>query len=345
MIDNGDGNDDDDEDDDDDDDDNDDGSSVGEEREFTDRKFCGSNPTSASQLPLSRPGQPGSIPAVAPPVAWCPVASGFLHLFGKKELLFLSLDLKGLWGVSLYGCETWPVRETELRRLHVFHYHCPGTIAHVGWCWQIHDEATRKRVFGCVPSTRSCVGWHTYCVCRVIVCRRECCFLCPIQGCGSREVANSRPGKGGLRDSHCTWSDRSAVAPFRCLTAMPPEGCTRAGILPGCPSLDRGSREAEVGFEPQTFRSVNSRSNHLGYLAPTWLESYHIRLLLDANDFPVVSFYPDCLSECLEVGRKKAFAAELFIREPPIEQLQTNGQGSETLICILFIKTEYPSSP
>ncbi|KER25299.1 hypothetical protein T265_07234 [Opisthorchis viverrini] len=45
---------------------------------------------------------------------------------------------------------------------------------------------------------------------------------------------------------------------------MPPEGSTRAGILPGCPSLDR-SRVAEVGFEP---RSVNSRSTHLGHLAP-----------------------------------------------------------------------------
>ncbi|KER28290.1 hypothetical protein T265_04824 [Opisthorchis viverrini] len=42
----------------------------------------------------------------------------------------------------------------------------------------------------------------------------------------------------------------------------PLEGSTRAGILPGCPSLDRGSREAEVGFEPRTFRTVNSRSNH-----------------------------------------------------------------------------------
>ncbi|KAG5449382.1 hypothetical protein CSKR_101173 [Clonorchis sinensis] len=48
---------------------------------------------------------------------------------------------------------------------------------------------------------------------------------------------------------------------------MPPEGGTRAGMLPGCPSLDRGSREAEFGFEPRTFRSVNSRSNHLGQLA------------------------------------------------------------------------------
>ncbi|KAG5443707.1 Protein f37c4.5 [Clonorchis sinensis] len=39
---------------------------------------------------------------------------------------------------------------------------------------------------------------------------------------------------------------------------MPPEGSTRAEILPGCPSLDRGIREAEVGFEPRTFRSPGS---------------------------------------------------------------------------------------
>ncbi|KAG5442753.1 hypothetical protein CSKR_104248 [Clonorchis sinensis] len=31
---------------------------------------------------------------------------------------------------------------------------------------------------------------------------------------------------------------------------MPPERSTRAGILPGSPSLGRGSRDAEVGFEP-----------------------------------------------------------------------------------------------
>ncbi|KER24551.1 hypothetical protein T265_14400, partial [Opisthorchis viverrini] len=49
---------------------------------------------------------------------------------------------------------------------------------------------------------------------------------------------------------------RSAVAPFRCLTTMPPEGSTRTGILPVCLNLDRESREAEVGFEPRTFRSA-----------------------------------------------------------------------------------------
>ncbi|KAG5453845.1 hypothetical protein CSKR_109617 [Clonorchis sinensis] len=37
-------------------------------------------------------------------------------------------------------------------------------------------------------------------------------------------------------------------------------------------------------------------------------------------------------------SRKKAFAAELFIRETPPQKLQTIGQGSKTLICILFTK-------
>ncbi|KER27073.1 hypothetical protein T265_13883, partial [Opisthorchis viverrini] len=63
------------------------------------------------------------------------------------------------------------------------------------------------------------------------------------------------------------------VAPFRCLAAVPPERGTRAGILSGCPSLDRGSQEAVVRFEPRTFRSVNSRSNHLVRLALEWLLS------------------------------------------------------------------------
>ncbi|KAG5453770.1 Endoplasmic reticulum-Golgi intermediate compartment protein 3 [Clonorchis sinensis] len=58
------------------------------------------------------------------------------------------------------------------------------------------------------------------------------------------------------------------VTPFRCLAAMPPEGSTRTEILPGCPSLDRRSRKAEVVFKPLTFRSVNSSSNHLSHLAP-----------------------------------------------------------------------------
>ncbi|KER27413.1 hypothetical protein T265_05520 [Opisthorchis viverrini] len=39
---------------------------------------------------------------------------------------------------------------------------------------------------------------------------------------------------------------RSAVTSFRCLATIPPEGSTSAGILPGCPSLDKGSRETRI---------------------------------------------------------------------------------------------------
>ncbi|KAG5441448.1 hypothetical protein CSKR_107645 [Clonorchis sinensis] len=51
--------------------------------------------------------------------------------------------------------------------------------------------------------------------------------------------------------------DLLTLATGPCLAAMPPVGSTRAGILPGFPSLDRGSREAEIGFEPRTFRSFS----------------------------------------------------------------------------------------
>ncbi|KER24495.1 hypothetical protein T265_07860 [Opisthorchis viverrini] len=57
------------------------------ESEFTDRKVRGSNPTSASRLPLSRFGQPGSIPAfVLSSVAW---------QLGTKRVLQLN-DINGV---------------------------------------------------------------------------------------------------------------------------------------------------------------------------------------------------------------------------------------------------------
>ncbi|KER23679.1 hypothetical protein T265_08488 [Opisthorchis viverrini] len=51
----------------------------------------------------------------------------------------------------------------------------------------------------------------------------------------------------------------SAVAPFRFLAAMILEVGVRAEKLPCCPSLDRDSRDAEVGFEPRVFLSVSWR--------------------------------------------------------------------------------------
>ncbi|KER27796.1 hypothetical protein T265_13722, partial [Opisthorchis viverrini] len=55
-------------------------------------------------------------------------------------------------------------------------------------------------------------------------------------------------------------SKRIYIYSPKCLAAMPLEGSTRDGITPGCPSPDRGSREAEVGFEPRTFRSLSTGS-------------------------------------------------------------------------------------
>ncbi|KER32508.1 hypothetical protein T265_12788, partial [Opisthorchis viverrini] len=94
---------------------------------------------------------------------------------------------------------------------------------------------------------------------------------------------------------------RSAVTPFRCLAAMPHEGSTRTGILPGCPSLDRGSREADVGFEPRTFRSVNSRSNHLVHLTPGIILSHKAKIfLLDWIPVDVRDSSGNCYEEVLQ---------------------------------------------
>ncbi|KAG5454251.1 hypothetical protein CSKR_113704 [Clonorchis sinensis] len=92
--------------------------------------------------------------------------------------------------------------------------------------------------------------------------------------------------------------NRSAVAHFRCVAAMPPEASTRAGILPDCSSLDRRSREAGVGFKPRTFRLDGDR---VIPTAPGWRRC-KIWLPTDVSDVLAVSFYPNCLSECLEVS-------------------------------------------
>ncbi|KER26428.1 hypothetical protein T265_06342 [Opisthorchis viverrini] len=69
-----------------------------------------------------------------------------------------------------------------------------------------------------------------------------------------------------------------AVAPFRCLAAMPHEGGTRARILPGSPSLDRGSREAEVEFEPRTFRNKLPESKKIKLIRRCEIEHNSLNL-------------------------------------------------------------------
>ncbi|KER26817.1 hypothetical protein T265_13932, partial [Opisthorchis viverrini] len=90
-------------------------------------------------------------------------------------------------------------------------------------------------------------------------------------------------------------------APFRCLAAIPHEGGTRAGILRECPDLDRGSREAEVGFEPRTLWSVNSRSNHLDHLAP---EKHCIAVVIREATQYVINVNYDNLESSLKQGSR-----------------------------------------
>ncbi|KAG5453639.1 hypothetical protein CSKR_111578, partial [Clonorchis sinensis] len=87
---------------------------------------------------------------------------------------------------------------------------------------------------------------------------------------GDQETVFVRPlttDQPGIRDAASALQFSSMGR--RSTHTVTARGGTRAGILPGCPSLDRGSREAErVGFEPRTFRSVNSRSNHTWTISP-----------------------------------------------------------------------------
>ncbi|KER23172.1 hypothetical protein T265_08902 [Opisthorchis viverrini] len=98
-----------------------------------------------------------------------------------------------------------------------------------------------------------------------------------------------RPSRSLLDIGRC-------YAPFRCLAARPHRG-TRAGILPGCPSLDTGSREAEVEVESRTFQSVNLRSNHLIHLAPTFEQPGSIPALILPSDSKAATHRKDATAE------------------------------------------------
>ncbi|KER21524.1 hypothetical protein T265_10170 [Opisthorchis viverrini] len=121
------------------------------------------------------------------------------HLWRQSSL---SLDLKGrvcqakVRVVLLYGCETWPIRAAEMRRLQVFDNRCLRAITRVGCCRRIRNEAVsafsvvqRALPLKNVSSTRNYVGWNMCCACLAIVCRRESCFPCPTQSGGYRVLS------------------------------------------------------------------------------------------------------------------------------------------------------------
>lgn len=73
------------------------------------------------------------------------------HLWRRRDI---NLSLKGrvyhatVRAVLLYGCETWPTRTEDLRRLAVFDHRCLRSIAGVWWEQHICNDAVRQRVFG-----------------------------------------------------------------------------------------------------------------------------------------------------------------------------------------------------
>ncbi|CAI2733962.1 unnamed protein product [Schistosoma spindalis] len=48
--------------------------------------------------------------------------------------------------VLLYGCETWPLRVADSRKLLVFDHRCLGNIARICWDHQLSNNEVRRRV-------------------------------------------------------------------------------------------------------------------------------------------------------------------------------------------------------
>ncbi|KER22397.1 hypothetical protein T265_09511 [Opisthorchis viverrini] len=89
----------------------------------------------------------------------CKARAAFANLRHLWRQNGLSLNLKGcvyqaiVRAVLLHGCETWPIRAADLRRLQVFDTRCLRSMARVGWCRRTREKAVRKHVFGCVTGT------------------------------------------------------------------------------------------------------------------------------------------------------------------------------------------------
>ncbi|KER32121.1 hypothetical protein T265_01743 [Opisthorchis viverrini] len=118
--------------------------------------------------------------------------------------------------------------------------------------------------------------------------------------------------------------NRSSVAPFRCLAAMPHEGGTRAGILPGSPKLDSGSRVAEVGFEPRTFRTWSSRALN-GACAFNLLPAMHISFSNPSFDSPLT-----VLDLCTNLSAP-ACNAQLPTHPPPKSSVNETAAATTTV--------------
>ncbi|WP_432422665.1 reverse transcriptase domain-containing protein [Streptococcus dysgalactiae] len=73
------------------------------------------------------------------------------HLWRRRDI---RLSLKGrvykatVRSVLLYGCETWPLRAEDARRLSVFDHRCLRSIARIRWQHRVSNDEVRRRVLG-----------------------------------------------------------------------------------------------------------------------------------------------------------------------------------------------------
>jgi hypothetical protein len=73
------------------------------------------------------------------------------HLWRRRDI---RLTLKGriyratVRAVLLYGCETWPLRVEDIRRLSVFEHRCLRSIARVWWQHRVSNITVSQRVLG-----------------------------------------------------------------------------------------------------------------------------------------------------------------------------------------------------
>ncbi|CAH8297389.1 unnamed protein product [Schistosoma turkestanicum] len=73
------------------------------------------------------------------------------HLWRRRDIRLLT---KGrvycavVRSVLLYGCETWPMRVEDTRRLLVFDHRCLRSIARISWDNRVSNAVIRKRVLG-----------------------------------------------------------------------------------------------------------------------------------------------------------------------------------------------------
>ncbi|KAG5454207.1 hypothetical protein CSKR_111136 [Clonorchis sinensis] len=200
------------------------------EREFTDRKVRGSNPTSSSRLPLSRLGQPGSIPALVLPLSGTAVR----HRKGAiAERFFRILAIDQVAGDLFAELRNRP-EDVSLT------YYCNSSRLKP----MISQESGPETGF---EGSEKALESSTI---NVRACLTEDPLFDSNLGISVAPPRLGQPGSistlvlpsGGIAAGH-----QKYVTHFRCLDATPTDGSTRADTLSEFSGLDKSSEDA-----PQT---------------------------------------------------------------------------------------------